>query len=424
MRPKTIIVLMTISFLMFNSAVSVTAYEQIGGPVGIDGSGTLPLTPSNVLDNFNRAAENLNVWSDMTTTFSSQYPPTADAKCVASAETDPAIVYGGAGTSLKLDYNVDLTNSYAGYVSMMGGGSIEPYKTLIFRVKGASGGEYFKIEIKNTSTKEYSSTKENTHYYRNTGRVYISDYLNGGVTTGWRKVSIPLKTFANLDDFTSMKELVFVFENAQSDMNESPRQGTIYIDNIVFSTTELDTVRLDYFSDVIGSNAMGGNIGDFGNDGGTASHTFDNTECVTATRSMKIHYSVLTGYSGVALIIGGGNDGLPVLSKPYDKDKMGWIPVDHNLSDYKHLKYYVKAHDAAHNPKIMKVEIVSSTGTKESVHSVTEGWILIDINMETLGVDLSSISQVNFVFEGWRIGGAVGSKVGDVYMDNLEFTKE
>lgn len=53
--------------------------------------------------------------------------------------------------SLKLNYNVSLANSYSFYFSQMGGQSISSYNALMFRVKGSTGGELFKIQLKSSA---------------------------------------------------------------------------------------------------------------------------------------------------------------------------------------------------------------------------------------------------------------------------------
>ena len=157
------------------SAVTVVRQDGVGA------TASKVITPGPLLDDFRYAAPS-NVWNCPTGTFSSASSPMpADAFCTASYTNDPAITYGGTGNSLQLAYNVTRSASYAGYYSKMDTGNLTSptaYTVISFQVKGAAGGEFFKIQLKNTSTTSYSDTINNTNYYILTALGNIPCFLS------------------------------------------------------------------------------------------------------------------------------------------------------------------------------------------------------------------------------------------------------
>lgn len=176
MRFKAPFVTIALFFLLTGDVAVVLPYIDLKPGSALSTNATIPLTPGPLLDDFT-AGEGVNVWRGATYTISSDpaVPPPADAVCNASFTNDSAIVYGSAGKSLQLTYNVSRANSYAGYVSNLGGASTASYNYLSFWVKGAAGGEFFKITLSSNSADAN----------RNKASVYITDYLQGGVTTSW-----------------------------------------------------------------------------------------------------------------------------------------------------------------------------------------------------------------------------------------------
>lgn len=405
---------------MFGGETAEAATAIIDDTVVVDATGVVPLTPGPLLDDF-RYAAGINVWRDVTGTFSKYATPPPDAICTISYTDDTPPF----GHSLQLDYDVTRPESFSGYFSKLGGASLGAYTTISFWVKGASGGEYFKIELKNNSTTKYWDSTEGTHYYRNSAAVYITDYLDGGVTTSWQKVTIPLHNFANLDGWTSMKEFVIVFENYQSGINGSPKDSILYIDNISFSSdTPVGVVRIDHFGDKVGTCALGGNIGDFPGDGGTAQYSFTSVEGTyhNSSNAMLSEYDVTTGYAGHFIVFGGGNadDNLGAVEKP---EKMGWIKIPHNFSSYQYLTFWVRAESVTKNPEGVKIELVTNDpwggyfwvipGT------ITTSWKKYALELD--GLSLTTVKQMNFVYEKWRIDGWGGDRAGTLYIDEIQF---
>lgn len=134
------------------------------------------------------------------------------------AFTSGADVYEGA-YALSLTYDFPAGN-WCGYWSFFyadeSGYDVGGYTALQMWVKGASGGEKFKVELKDTAN--------------NMGAVYITTIggFSGGLSTGWEKLSIPLTEFSGVD-LTKLKQINIVFD-------EAPRSGTVFIDLIEFAT--------------------------------------------------------------------------------------------------------------------------------------------------------------------------------------------
>jgi len=355
-------------------------------------------TAGPVLDNFNDGNSRNNWWHE-TGSFSD-----GGASCVDSRDaTSPQ----EGLFCLKLDYDVSPSESYAGYWSKLGGEDLSGYTSISFWVKGTAGGELFKIELKNSSTV----------VNRSTAAVYVTDYLDGGVTTSWQEVSIPFHNFVNLDSWNNMIELVFVFENYQSDTNGSPLQGTIYIDTISFGSSSADEVRIDYFGDKLGTCALGGTTGSWEKvkDAEDYTHSFTSTSgnYVSPPCALESVYNVTSAnpYGGQYIIFGGGTD--------------GWTEIPHDFSAYDYVSLWIKAKSDTENPKKLKVEMVDRASPPfPAVYlDITPSWKrrVIPLSAFTLGLDKSNIKKMTFVYEDWAIDGAGGNRQGVLYIDDLRF---
>lgn len=123
-------------------------------------------------------------------------------------------VYDEEGNILKLVYNVN--NGYAGYYSKLNGMDLTSYRRLSFMVKGTVGGEVFEVELGDGL---------------NASKIDIREYLPYGTSTGWQKVTIPLKAFSEVKNWKQMKgNFAIVFEQYLG----SPASSTLYLDNIQF----------------------------------------------------------------------------------------------------------------------------------------------------------------------------------------------
>ena len=297
--------------------------------VYVTGTAIKPVTPGPVLDDFTTNSS-LNKWSCATGVFGSLLTGTTNTGyCIKS--------WSSPGT-LKLDYDVRNSKSFSGYYSKMGGGSLAGYKSVSFRVKGAMGGEVFKVEFK---VKLSSSDPDRDH-----GAVYVTSYLDGGVSTaGWKPVTIPFDNFANISDWASVSEFVITFENSQSAAAGGPLQSAVYIDDIVFNTAKPPAIRAGYFDDKIPIDSLGGNLWAGGSSSGTtASFSFeaDTGPSGTGKNSLRCDYSGLyidnTRWAAVSFPIGGGADGTK--------------KIPHDFSGYSAISFYIRGSNVTNGVKV------------------------------------------------------------------------
>lgn len=123
---------------------------------------------------------------------------------------------GGFGYALRLDYDVDSPNpAYNGFWTKLQGTDVRSYQALSFYIMGDGAKGYttqLKVELKNE---------------KEVGRHVVK-----GITDHWQKVSIPLKEFTGLTDWSKMTELVIIFD----DVTATKKVGTIYLDEIAFES--------------------------------------------------------------------------------------------------------------------------------------------------------------------------------------------
>ena len=126
---------------------------------------------------------------------------------------------GEKGFSLRVDYDVDSPRpAWNGVWFKLNGADFRPYDTLNLWIKGDPVKGFttvFKIELKNSQGE--------------VGKKYIT-----GIEPKWKKFSIPFSEFMGITDFSSMEELVFVFE----DRIATKKTGAIYVDEIYVSKEE------------------------------------------------------------------------------------------------------------------------------------------------------------------------------------------
>ena len=163
-----------------------------------------------LVDDFNRGEKPNALGGDYGAWNKDESDPTQ--KC--SNSYDKSNAYGGAGYALKLDYDVDSPNpAYNGFWMKLQGTNVSTYKNLVLYVKGDSSRGYtpqIKLELKNTTE--------------------VGKYLLKGITDEWQQVSIPLKDFVGISDWSHMTEFVVVFD----DLTSTKKVGTIYLDEISF----------------------------------------------------------------------------------------------------------------------------------------------------------------------------------------------
>ncbi len=136
--------------------------------------------------------------------------------CQQSFESDDA-TGDQSGYSIRLDYDVDSPNpAYNGFWMKLNDLDATAYNTVNFYLKGdATNGftKRVKIELKD-------STKQ------------PSPFIIAGVTDQWQKFSIPFEKFRRVKMWDALSEFVVVFD----DINSNPKSGTIFIDQVTFSS--------------------------------------------------------------------------------------------------------------------------------------------------------------------------------------------
>ena len=124
--------------------------------------------------------------------------------------------YGGKGYALRLIYSVDSDKpAFGGLWMRLQDLDATKFDNLSLRVRGDSRMGYttvFKVEIKD-------AMDQSSHSYVR------------GVTDQWQDVTIPLKTFEGMANFSRLKELVLVFEDGTA----TARKGVIYLDDVRFT---------------------------------------------------------------------------------------------------------------------------------------------------------------------------------------------
>ncbi len=167
-----------------------------------------------VLDNFDHS--DLNLLGRKATTYK-KLPSIA----VAKRSEKPRV--GSKGRSLRLDYS-KRPEGWCGYYTLLNQVDgdyfdLSPYGTLSFMVRGERGGEDFELGMADKRLLDIGDSNK---------AGQIGDFLEGGVTTKWKEVKIPLKAFERQGplDFSTMGSFVLNFNVAG--------RGVVYIDNLKF----------------------------------------------------------------------------------------------------------------------------------------------------------------------------------------------
>ena len=121
--------------------------------------------------------------------------------------------FGGAGRSVRLDYDVDSPHpAYNGFWLKLSGADFSDYSAIVLAVRGDPATGFtprVKLELKN-------------------GRGEIGRHTLQGITGDWQTVHVPLSEFTGLTDRSEMKEFVVVFD----DRTSVPSVGTLFLDDI------------------------------------------------------------------------------------------------------------------------------------------------------------------------------------------------
>jgi len=285
-------------------------------------------------------------------------------------------ILGNTGYSMALDYNLSGPNSYAGFYTFLNHVDIRPYKSLSFWVKSYYGGDKFKVGFKSSDGKE--------------SKVNIDLYLEGGASTKFQQVIIPLVMFKNITDWSDMENFSIIFEEALD------ASGIVCIENIEL-LSENNRIVVDNFDDGRDPNAFGSNYWTFNHGasittGYVPEAGYDGTYCYGVT------------YSGVYF---GTYCGLIVYL------------ADISVADADRLSFYIKGSNPGSKPNIYLYDGTNRAFVNiEDYKYVTTGWQRVDIpltDFSNQGVNLTHVRELSFVFE-WE------DMNGEIYLDNIEFT--
>ncbi|MBU1077006.1 MAG: gliding motility-associated C-terminal domain-containing protein [Spirochaetes bacterium] len=361
-----------------------------------------------ILNDFNDGELNHNSLGGVSSFFKN-----GGADCVPAIENDISRVYGRSGYSLRLDYDVSAADSYSGFWTKLDGYNLSGYNYLSFWVKGATGKEFLKVQLK---------VKNASDINRKQSAVYADNYMTGGMSTDWKKVIIPLDAFFNVNDLTQVDELVFVFENYQTSANDGVIKSSVYIDNIIFGTKFLGFLTIDNYSDILTPCALGGNVGSgVEGTGTTLSALIVNSVYNPFPNALKLSYSFVLPdtWAYYFMVLGGGDD--------------LWSEIDHDLSRYNKLSFNVKADNSNLNPQGIKIEVHDTVnyGVGQPFYKiVTNAAKHIETNWQNFRIDLtnfqdfnankldtSEVYQVVFTFEQAN----AFDQSGIIYLDDIQF---
>ncbi|OGR82342.1 MAG: hypothetical protein A2901_04660 [Elusimicrobia bacterium RIFCSPLOWO2_01_FULL_54_10] len=192
--------------------------------------------------------------------------------------------------------------------------------------------------------------------------------------------------------------------------------GEVVVGRAVFSggTLVLQDSLIDDFRDTENINSMGGNIGDFSNEGASHFISYSSTDFHNAANSLISRFSVplSTSFAGIYFIFG-----------------TGAVAAPHDFSRFRRLSLWVRSDAGA--PARVKVELVDNSG----IHSayipdyasppappINNTWqnYTLDFSTFTAGLNAAALQQFNIVYENSQIG---RNAQGTVYYDDVEFVQ-
>jgi len=408
----SIILILSLSFLIITNCPVLRNADNVDR--------TIP--ESGLLDDFNDGLDP-NLWGGINLLFKTLYGTET-----ATYSYDSANDLNSNGNALKIYYNVPYNEAFSGVEMKLNVGSeirnLSEYKYLSFWMKSDQTGDPVKIEMKNGSSGK-----------RNNAKLYIVDYLDGGITSDWQQVNIPLDAFSNLDNFENLKSIVFVFEHDYAVLSGYPTEGTIYIDNIEFKKSLLGYVRIDHFPDQWGLDALGANIGDTGSEDGIHQHSYDAANYHNFSYGLKSEYDIrlLNEWCGLFMIFGGAGEG----------SEDGYTPRPFDFSAYSMITLWVKSEDADNTPDKIKIELKDDRTVldpsnppsfsrayiptdAENPVPISDTWTKYEVKFSNFTQDggdpalnTGGIKQLTIVYENTQISS--DDQLGVVYYDEIQF---
>lgn len=173
-------------------------------------------------------------------------PDDASQQCEVSYSN---ISHEGLGHSLKIDYNIATnketyldsssrvspqelglhSDAFGGIAIELMGANLKSYKYLNFFAKGDEKSGFpgkFKLEL--------------------IDKKRAAPFIFEGLTSSWKKFSIPLSHFSSIIDINEVQVIMLVF-----DKNTDRKKGTFYLDNVYFSRSRKDALSLQALGDPV-----------------------------------------------------------------------------------------------------------------------------------------------------------------------------
>ncbi|MCK4797285.1 MAG: hypothetical protein KAT05_07870 [Spirochaetes bacterium] len=366
---------------------------------------------TSMLDDFDDASDD-NLWGG-------RYFTSEGAGGEIDNTLDAANGRGGTGNALRLDVTVDAGGEWScisGYFAASDAAKdISSYEQFIFWVKGSVAGLPLKIVLDNDSGGS-----------RNTAFLHINDYLDGGITTNYQEVKIPLDAFCNLDGLTNAIKFNFAFVNNYDGSGTFQTAGSVYIDDISFTSEAPTVLRIDYFGDEAEPNALGGEdqTGDGDDDGGvltTSIRVYDvvnyHDNACGMDWNFTLNDSAAWAFAYMYSNFGGGTGDWPA-------------EVTSDFSSYSKITFWLKSDRAWAGSEKFEFKLKDEVGEKVLYipENTLEGtaisttWTKYTIPLTTFtGLDTTVLKQ-------YVIGASlvvVGDQTNDVhlYFDEIQFEK-
>ncbi|MFA5335406.1 MAG: hypothetical protein WC324_00640 [Candidatus Omnitrophota bacterium] len=148
----------------------------------------------------------------------------AGVKCIPTFTEDPAERHGETGASLRLDFDVSKGKGFSYYWSTLLS-DLRGYDFLSFWYRDPAGGVLFAIEV-------HQDVDADGSYIMAVDKISsvdVAPYLDSLAAGKWQKIEIPLTKFSNIDDWSRVLDIVFLFRNGRG-LNK----GTVFIDDLSF----------------------------------------------------------------------------------------------------------------------------------------------------------------------------------------------
>lgn len=352
-----------------------------------------------VVSNFEGGKDPLSL--DSASSLSSTDVTIVTATYVAHSNSEPA--HGNRGYSLKVQH---LTTG-DGYLSLVFGNAkdLRGYRTLSFWIRGASGSEYFKMDLRRASSPTEPSYRPN-----------LKEFMTSDITTEWRKVNIPIKTLfkdvltENYSSLSNVDAIVLNFTNT------TPVE-TFYLDDITLHS-ETGNVMVDQFDDGSSPTLFGHDPFGYtnGGTGATVTLAYDSDNSYGGSGyALRVMWSTGTSLPTDAFA------GIEIDTRAFTS---GGIGVDITGSDT--LSFQIKGHANA-DGKLIGVGLGDDSGT-ERIHAtsvtLTTSYQEVTRALGGFSVSKDSASEVEFWFVNATAGN--GPPISAIqgatfYVDNIRF---